>query len=271
MSRYGLRTRPNARIPILAGGGLGITFRPNDLVDLRLWLDASDAATITHSSGAVSAWTSKDPNSRAFNKAGTTLTTGSTTLNGLNTLVFSAAYLTTTAANSVWNFLHDGTRYAAWAVCQFTSAGAFYGLLGTNGTTSVAHGASIYHDSSARIIHQVGWNQSGAWTALNDAGNNSFATATFALLEVISDPDNATAADRSEIRRNNGTALKNNTATNAPSTEDATRALQIGAAGNNAGPLAGGIAELVIAVDPSAGELGAMRTYMGDRWGLTLA
>lgn len=43
-------------------GGLAVAWTPSSLSTLSLWLDADDAATITQSSGAVSAWNDKSGN-----------------------------------------------------------------------------------------------------------------------------------------------------------------------------------------------------------------
>lgn len=55
-----------------------------------LWLDASDTSTITASSGAVSQWNDKSGNGRHFTQSTGTAqpTTGTTTQNNLNVLVF---------------------------------------------------------------------------------------------------------------------------------------------------------------------------------------
>lgn len=62
-------------------------FAPTDLSNLLLWLDASDAATITHSSGDVSQWNDKSGNSYNFTASGSNRPkTGTRTLNSLNAL-----------------------------------------------------------------------------------------------------------------------------------------------------------------------------------------
>jgi hypothetical protein len=64
------------------------TFNPLDLPDLALWLDASDTATITASSGSVSQWDDKGPGGNDATQAIATNqpTTGSRTQNGLNVI-----------------------------------------------------------------------------------------------------------------------------------------------------------------------------------------
>jgi hypothetical protein len=280
VSRFSLRTRPNVRVidaltmwPRAGGGGVTPTDPPpdpSDLTDLRLWLDATDAATITQTAGNVAGMVSKDPNARAFTKEGTTLTTGSTSFNGLNTLNASAANLIYNGVAADWKFLHDGTKHTIWAVVKFgnSSGSSFWGLLGTNGTTSAAHGASVYFDSTDRIQHQVGNNSGSVFPVNHSSGNGFFVANEYALLEVVVDPTNATAADRSAIRRNATSVAKNNASTASVSSSDPTRVLQVMTAGNNAGRLTGQFGELVIAVDPTPEEVAFVRDHFFTKWAL---
>lgn len=69
-----------------AAAGLG--FSPLSLSPI-LWLDASDAATITSSGGLVSQWSDKSTGAKHATATGTARpTTGATTQNGLNVLDF---------------------------------------------------------------------------------------------------------------------------------------------------------------------------------------
>lgn len=65
-------------------------FTPTSIADLKLWLDASDGSTITHSSGAVSQWDDKSGsgNNATQGTASAQPTTGSVTVKGRNALSF---------------------------------------------------------------------------------------------------------------------------------------------------------------------------------------
>lgn len=67
-------------------------FTPASLAGLAAWYDASDAASITSSAGAVSQWNDKSGNARHLVQATGTKqpTTGTRTQNGLNALDFSS-------------------------------------------------------------------------------------------------------------------------------------------------------------------------------------
>lgn len=67
-------------------------FAPTDIANLQAWYDASDTATITDAGGgAVSAWADKSGNSYTLTEATNRPTTGTRTINGLNTIDFDGS------------------------------------------------------------------------------------------------------------------------------------------------------------------------------------
>lgn len=74
------------------------------------WFDATDAATITHSSGAVSQWSSKNGSSHMLQgTAARRPMTGTATINGLNTIAFDGTDdALKTAANPFGSEIKDG-------------------------------------------------------------------------------------------------------------------------------------------------------------------
>ncbi len=70
--------------------GGGASFSPLDIPDLALWLDASDASTITEAGGAVSQWDdlSGNANHEIQNVGSAQPTTGVATINGNNAIDF---------------------------------------------------------------------------------------------------------------------------------------------------------------------------------------
>jgi hypothetical protein len=76
-------------IKLLTAAG-GTPFDPLSIAGCEWWLDASDEATITDSSGAVSQWDDKSGNSRHATQgtSGERPTTGTRTQNGLNVIDF---------------------------------------------------------------------------------------------------------------------------------------------------------------------------------------
>ena len=90
---------------LLAASGAVAAFDPLTLSP-ALWLDASDAASITSSGGAVSQWSDKSGNAHHATQsvAASKPTTGANTQNGLNVLTFDGVddYLTITNFMSAW-------------------------------------------------------------------------------------------------------------------------------------------------------------------------
>lgn len=74
----------------VSGGVTPPAFSPTDIAGLELWLDASDASTITETSGAVSQWDDKSGNAHHVTSSGSSRpTTGTRTISGLNVLDFN--------------------------------------------------------------------------------------------------------------------------------------------------------------------------------------
>lgn len=68
----------------------GSSFSPTDIPNLLLWLDASDASTITDTSGSVDQWDDKSGNAHHVTASGTARpTTGTRTLGGNNVIDFN--------------------------------------------------------------------------------------------------------------------------------------------------------------------------------------
>ena len=278
MSRFGLRTRPGLVTSTLLGNRSG--FAPTSLPGLRLWLDADDVSTITASGSAVSKWTSKDTNSREFVQATSAdqPTTGANTLNGKNVVTFDRDFLVSDDASSVWKFLHDGAKYTLFAVVRFdTETLNRMALIHNTGDGGNIGFGVIYDDrnvaSRDHVIQHLVNNTQSNRAVINTSGNDFFVADQFALLRLTGDPGNATAANRSALRRNAGAAQSNNTQTGTPSDGDPSSALSIGAAnGGNGEFMKGRIAEiLVYERDMSAQEVEDVEDYLADKWGITLA
>lgn len=259
------------------GDSWPFNFTP-DALSPALWLDASDTSTITESGGAVSQWDNKGSLGNFTQATGALQpTTGATTLNGLNVVSFDEAYLTSADTASAYKFLHDGTKYivaAAWKPGNTANPQGIYPLAGNNSSSSGQVGFSLNYDDnpvSSRnnvLQHGVFFGSSGNFNVLNNSANNSIAANTFSVTTLLADPDNATAANRSEMFVNTGSAVKNNSATNSVSSSDPSFALDIGASGDGDFRLEGAIAEIVIVSGANATEENriALRDYLNDKW-----
>lgn len=243
-----------------------------------LWLDASDTTTITESGGSVSQWNNKGSKGNFTQATGAVQpTTGASTLNGLNVLDFAGDYLTATNQNE-WKFLSDGTDHIIGLVAKFgTTANpdTVYLFLGNSQTDSPAVGSaflwddrsSISRNNALSVFYSAGVSGSPSIESFN---NDTVTANTFTVVSALLDPDNGTAANRLALHINGGSAISNNTKTQAVSASNPTYALQVGAAGNNLLPMTGSIAELVIASGANATETNRakLRDYLNTKWGV---
>ena len=259
---------------------LEFVFDPADLSP-QLWLDAADATTITESSGDVSQWNNKGSLGNFTQGTGSLQPkTGVTTLNSLNVIDFNSDRLVSTNTNE-WKFMHDGTKYELFSVVKFgtsSNPNAFYTLIGNDGGNSANHGFRLFYDdrsgSSKNDVINFGVSRGvgGAFAVLNETANDYYTPNQFAILSVYADPSNATAADRSEIRTNGNSLVKNNTSTNAVSTSNPSTALVIGAFADGGLPLVGSIAEMIVisGANVTSGNRTDIINYLADKWGITI-
>lgn len=269
-------------VGVIQSGRFGAAaFTPASLSPL-LWLDASDAATITSSGGKVSQWADKGPNGHYF---GTTdadekPTTGATTQNGLNVLNFNSANWlvadaqpsgsynnATTAAK--FTAMHDGTPYIIAMVSKLTSAGVNTAYLGNIQGNSNQRGMWVYHPSNQKLWFYI---QTGSgYTSPIDARPADSSTSP-RIHVVLADPGNATASNRSYIRQNGSAASRDNAQTATPSTSAPGLVMVIGGIPNSASVIGYGLwgwmAELVIVTGANATDANAiaLRDYLNEKW-----
>ena len=176
-------------------------------------------------------------------------------LDGQPAIYFDGSTYLTSGVTNPWKFLHDSsgsTILAVWQAGTAADPNALYGLCGNNATGTTAVGISVlYNDLSAFSRNDAARafitnGNSGQNVSNQNTANDLHPANTPVLLGHTGDPGNATAADRSSIFINGGSAIKNNTATDTASTGNPTYALQLGASGNNMNLLTGYIAEVAM-------------------------
>ena len=253
---------------------------PAVVTNADLWLDATDATTITESGGAVSQWDNKGSLGNFTQSTGALQpTTGVSTLNGLNILDFAGDFLNSADTAATYKFLHDGTDHiiaAVWKAGTVSDPNNFYAVMGTNGNNSNNIGAFHSFDDRAsqsrndRAFTIITRGVASTFAVFNLSANGFFTPNTFVVYTSFNDPDNATAADRSEIYLNTGSALKSNISTDGASASNPTHVLQIGAGGNDQAPLTGSIAEIVVVsgADATEGNRVIIRDYLNAKWGV---
>jgi hypothetical protein len=219
-----------------------IPFYPTNISGLKFWYDASDTATITDAgSGAVSNWADKSSNNFDLiqTSAGLRPTTGAATLNGLNVITFAGDSMLADVASSNFIFMHDGTEHLVVAVVKFgtgSNPATGYGLMGTNGTASANAGMALYYEDSAGVSdnglrHHVTRSVGGSHVVRNFSADNAVTPNAWVMITLESDP-NLSAAARSAMYVDGGSAIANNADSNAVSTGNPGFQLSIGSCAN---------------------------------------
>lgn len=239
----------------------------------KLWLDAADTTTISQSGGAVSQWTDKSANAYTFTQAAGSNkpTTGTRSQNGKNVLDFDGFdSLISTSANSTWTFLSNNTQWTAFFAFSTDNSG-FQTILNTNEDQSQYIGFDIVLNSASAYSFQQDVNNGSTGNAsVNNSTATNTLTTAFTYTTVLSDANNGTAANRSDIRIKQGSAIKNNTKTTATNNGTPTYPLTIGMPTNLANyGLDGGLGEILIYTSTlSSGDVLSTQQYLAAKWGV---
>jgi len=227
----------DARVYVLHGKG--ITFSPLELSP-ALWLDASDASTISDTGGAVDTWADKSGNGNDVTQSteADKPTTGTRTLNGLNVLDFDDNVLVNATFTTT-------SPYTLIAVAELDNQTSSDYLLSSNlldvvlGFQNVGNAVFIYNDSQ-----QV----AGA----NISTGSHLIVATF-------------DGSSSSVRLNGASYITGTVGTLGMSD------LYVGRRSDGAGIFYGGFAEAII-VDGTltAGQIADTETYLANKWGITI-
>lgn len=263
------------------------------------WIDFSDTATLFDATSGGSVVTNgvgiaraedKSGNGRHFTQAtsGSRFTWTSGVQNGLGVARGDGGdWLTTTAAKSVYNFLHqtaatifvvnkNGTSSNPLALCSW---------FGNNGSGSGNIGLYCGYDDRGlltgledafNLLCSNGTTGQGVYRTNDATGTfvftdfrNAIPPNVFGVATLRSDPTNATAANRLKVAMNGGSLLGNQTFTLTPSGSNSTFDLQIGTLGNNVFPFLGDYCELVIFNSLlSTTNQQLMEGYLAWKWGI---
>jgi hypothetical protein len=210
----------------------------------NLWLDASNAGSFTFSSGSsVSQWTDRSGNAYAFTQAtSSSQPTRNGTQNSLSTVYFdSNDKLTSTAASSVWKYLHDGTKSTVFIVCQSTNtAGSYSTVMSTQdlATSNVGFAFFVYNRTepiASTVKGTNGQEISAGGTVSIDSWN---------VHSMYLDQGNATVYEKTKVYINSGFANVNS-GNFSPSTSNPSYNLTIGGTSGASYAYKGYIAEII--------------------------
>jgi hypothetical protein len=247
------------------------SFSPLSLPNLKAWYDAADTSSITGGS-AVSQWNDKSGNGYHLTQSTSTKrpSSGTRSLNSKNVVDFDGTNDVLAASTaSDWTFLNNSGASTAFYVLVQDTATTSQGYADTGGFSSATVDFEIYRaPTSTNLIHRVGNANTGAGPVENDTGTAVSAASHY--FHLISDPSNATAANRS-IFTLDGTALaKNNSRTTTPSSSAPNRALTIGGRTDDDGyAFNGAFAEIIFVSGIMSGaNITKTTDYLKAKWGL---
>lgn len=262
------RTGASAR-----GYGFGLDyFSPKQLSNLKLWLDASDTSTISLSGSNVTQWNDKSGNGYNFSQGTATRQpqSGTRTQNGKNILNFDGGdILVSTNTAATWNFLHNASKATIFMALVADTTTSMV-VMDNSQESNTYVGIVLMQTSGTTIYHSVMNGDNTGNRVISASANIGASAGTFYETSILSDPTNATTANRSYIRRNGGTDVQANIGTGAYTTNNATYVLQIGARANmNDTFFDGAIGEIIIYQGLlNASERNLVDNYLRGKWAL---
>ena len=249
---------------------------PATIPGLKLWLDAADSRTITHTAGAVTQWKSKDATERTFSQATGTLqpTYRSGQQAGRRVVSFAEDYLESDEAASVWKFMSDGTKWSSFIVMKPGASDAFDTITRVFGTVAgmADIGAqALWFPTNNRMRHGVFAGVLGGTVGFAVVDNATRPNRLF-LAEAHADPANATFADKFEPIVNEwavGTTEDLTLTRESVSASDPTYTMRLGDDHSDNLLFQGHIAEwIVYEGELTLAQRDAVRQYLIDKWGL---
>lgn len=258
-------------------------FSPDKITGLRAWWDATDASTLYQASGGSLASLDGDPLGEWRDKsgsgnhwvqaAGTNKPALRKTVKNLKDIIrFDGVndFMAITGSNSSLKSLHDGDN-TIFVVMNVSSLAAPRVVFDSNGGTTGATGMYLGTNSTS-LSHQI-FNSSGTVPLSPSVATTAasyIAAATWYVFSFVSDPANATAANRSYIYKNAGSLQQTNTSTGTPSSANSLNNLMLGGTNPSGGiPFVGDFGEIIIYDSAlSAGNRALVENYLNNKWGV---
>jgi hypothetical protein len=256
------------------------------IAGLQLWLDAADPTTLYDATaggslvaadGGVARWEDKSGNGRHATQG----TSGSrplrkTSVQGSkDVLRFDGSNdsLSIPSSTETFKFLHSADSTVFVVLTRSTTDNSAIIDNCDDGSSAVGFSLRFLDGSGTSdvLVHRIRRGVS-ATSALSNVSANGFMSSGWSMLSLVGRPGNATASNRSSMRRNSGTAVTNNTDTNAVSTSNAANDLSIGrfVTSPSANTHGGDIAEIIIYDSAlSDTDRGLVESYLMSKWGIT--
>jgi hypothetical protein len=184
-------------------------------------------------------------------------------------------FMDVASSTNRFNYLHNGTVGFISSVVRFgidSDPDVAYIFLDNKGTGSIARGYSFtYNDRSTSLrnnayVVTIG---RGNQTVVSNIVSDVITPNTLNLITQINDPSNATAASRNIGYVNNGSAIQENTSTNAASTGDALTNMRLGRISNSTTfPLLGNVSEIIIWNNNQSSNRTAIQNNINSYYGI---
>jgi len=251
-------------------------FNPLSIANCKLWLDASDTATISLSGNDVTQWNDKSGNSKNVTQSTSARrpSSGINTINSKNVVTFGGDDLLQAATASDWAFLHNsgGSTVFAVSISDNTAAAEFPIFATSTGSSQVGCGLRISYDTPPApfTIGPFVSTGGGSGTLVSLISGGTITAGTAFYTSGIWDNSNGTNANRSLWRQNGGTQFGANTQDDAPVGTDPANALIIGC-NNTAGTTGytGKIAEILLYSGVLTGtDITNVNSYLSAKWGI---
>ena len=195
-----------------------VLWTPADLgAALALWLDASDATTVTESGGFVSQWDDKSGNGRDFTQgvAGTEPAYSLASINGLNTLSFDGTDDSIARVAESWAYNYPINVFTVFKATAFNASyNGLFGFYTASDATTAGFGAFIKSDGLSAIYAtdtsdgQPNYDGTGALTYALNTGYIFGATIGDDLITSFGDGTaDGTASGTWALRNNIGPSL----------------------------------------------------------------
>ncbi len=240
----------------------GTAFSPTDINGLTLWLDASDAATITkNASDQVSGWDDKSSNGIDFSQSGGTALRpihGASQINSLDVVNFDGSAQFMTHGTALSNII-DAANFTFFAVYEVDSFASGVGF-------NVYSNPAVIADTGGILgLHLADVSGSGKLQAYNYDGSPD----SVQLVHSTATPVLSTIRHVSGILYH---GLDGGTESSIVSGDTSTMAgtLRLGSNFNGAKFFNGKLAELLV-YDAALGtsDIADVQTYLKDKWGIS--
>lgn len=238
-----------------------------------LWLDATDAATITSSGGDVSQWSDKSGNARNFTQSSATAKpkTGTRTLNGKNLIDFDGTndFLSCPSSTTLFNYLHNSTGATLFFVGIVDDTANVKDYLNNDAGSSNNTGVRIRITATEKDAVTVTKGVNGV-LVINNTDQVTYTAGSGFYTTIKLDNGNGTAANRYKISLNGAAEVGTNAQTATPSTGNATNDLHLGIISDGVSlPYDGAFGEILFYSGIlSAANIAANQSYLKNKWGL---